>query len=73
MYVKDVGRWDSDANTLRESRESVDKSCERGLLAMIVVGGKARKSEALAASARLMAHEHPDSDGLWLAEGVQDE
>jgi len=40
---------------------------------MIVVGGKARKSEALAASARLMAHEHPDSDGLWLAEGVQDE
>jgi len=37
-------------NALRELREIVDKSCERGLLAIMVVEKEARESEALAAS-----------------------
>ena len=72
MDVKDLGRWDRDANALRESRAIVDKGCERGLLAMIVVEKKSsRVRSTCCLSAWLTVHEHPDSDRLWLAEGVR--
>jgi len=62
----------------RERAERVERNCRQELRARSIghdSGGKKRLRVRSTGclSARLMAHEHTDSDGLWLAEGVQDE